>query len=184
MSTPKLPRAPNRTTPGFAFSILDRVLREHMAKRRFGKSEQGQVLEFFKSEGLTCVFCGTPEVRRWDHLVPVKSGGDTVPGNMVLSCGPCDDSKQHHPFEKWLLGSSPSGPRQKGVQDLDRRVQLLRDYMARFNYRPGTGEESLTSAELTELSGIRAEAVRLRAMVQAFTDRQSNRRKQGATPPG
>ena len=79
----KLPRVPGRTTPGFAFSILDRAISECLSRRQFGAVEIKQVIEFFDIDPPECVFCGATPVSRWDHLVPINGGGETLLGNMV-----------------------------------------------------------------------------------------------------
>ena len=43
-----------------------------------------KVLDFFDPTPHECIFCGNLDVKRWDHLVPISKGGDTVLGNMVL----------------------------------------------------------------------------------------------------
>jgi len=43
----KLPRTPQRTTPGFAFSMVERCLRDGLGRRKFGAPEQQEVLNFF-----------------------------------------------------------------------------------------------------------------------------------------
>ena len=69
-----LPSIPKRTTPGFAFSMIERALNECLGERRFGKAEIDQVLAFFNSANLECVYCGSRDVKRWDHLIPIKNG--------------------------------------------------------------------------------------------------------------
>lgn len=97
-----LPRALARTTSGFAFSILNRALLEGISDRKFGAAEMRRLLEYFGSDQPRCVYCGAIELARWDHLIPVKAGGDTVLGNMVPACAPCDDSKRDLDFAQWL----------------------------------------------------------------------------------
>jgi hypothetical protein len=41
------PPAPQRTTPGFSFSIVQRCLRDCIAERQFGKAEMEEVVAFF-----------------------------------------------------------------------------------------------------------------------------------------
>jgi hypothetical protein len=84
-------------TTGFGFSFLERSIRESFASRRFGKAYMEQILGELSDGRVECVYCGSPEVHRWDHLFPVAAGGDTVVGNMVPACARCDDSKQDLP---------------------------------------------------------------------------------------
>ena len=97
----KLPKVPMRTNLGFVFSMLERSITDSLSVRRFGQSEMAQVLAFFNTDPPECAFCGEANVKRWDHLIPVSLGGETVIGNMVLACGRCDDSKGQRPFEQW-----------------------------------------------------------------------------------
>lgn len=124
-----LPRAPQRITPSFAFSYIERAIQEGLKLRKFGLSEMDDVVRFFFDQrDPECVYCGSPEVRRWDHVVPVMQGGDTVVGNMVLACAQCDDSKQAADFEQWMNGDAPRSPKSRGVSDIDNRVRRIRDY--------------------------------------------------------
>jgi len=133
----KLPRVPSRTTLGFAFSILDRALREGLLERKFGKDEVAEVCEWFTIDGeLECVFCGSRDVMRWDHLVPVRYGGSTVLGNMVPSCQPCDDSKQHYDFEEWMMKSTKGSLKARGVVNIKARIKKLKRYQEKYNFHP------------------------------------------------
>ena len=53
-------------------------------------------------------------MRRWDHVVPVAKGGDTVVGNMVIACSRCDYSKQASEFERWMNGDWRGCPKERG----------------------------------------------------------------------
>lgn len=158
----KLPSAPQRTTPGFAFSILNRALLECIAVRQFGATEIREVLKFFGDDPPACAFCGAAPISRWDHLVPVTQGGDTVLGNMVPACSKCDDSKGDQPFEAWALGSAPGSPRSRGVADLEQRLAKLRDYAASYAYRPRAPHERLNAEEMRQLEVLRADLARAR----------------------
>ena len=72
-------------------------------------------MAFFGKNPPECVFCGNREVKRWDHLVPVMKGGETVLGNMVPACARCDDSKQAFPFEEWMVSDAKWSPKSRGV---------------------------------------------------------------------
>jgi len=128
-----LPPPPSRTTAGFAFSYIERCINESFARRRFGKSEMSQVLEHLSQGRVECAYCGSPEVRRWDHLFPVASGGDTVLGNMVPACARCDDSKRDIPYRQWMLSYAQFSPKSQRVPDLDLRLSALDKYVADFS---------------------------------------------------
>lgn len=164
----KLPKSPSRTTTGFAFSILDRAIRENFADRKFGKSEQEEILQFFGSDPLECTYCGSLDVRRWDHIVPIRKGGDTVLGNMVLSCSRCDDSKQDLDYEKWMRGSRPCSPFTQGILDLDDRILRIKSYVSRYEYTPSTLDSRLDSFETERLDELQGNFRSIRADLEAL----------------
>jgi len=166
----KLPRVPQRTTPGFAFSTVERALQECLAARQFGKEEIAKVLEFFGDDPPECVYCGSHEVRRWDHLVPVNKGGETVLGNMVLACARCDDSKRDLPFEEWMRSDAAGSPKSRGVKDIDQRVESIKAYVHRFGYTPQSLEERLDEHELERLTTIRSRLQELRKDIDALIE--------------
>jgi len=161
-----LPLSPSRTTTGFAFSILDRAIREGIARRKFGKTEKAQVLEFFDNSTPECVYCGSKDVKRWDHLVPIRNGGDTVLGNMVLACARCDDSKQHFEFEEWMTSSGRFSPQSQGVKDLQNRINKIKSYVDHFGYQPRHLDERLDSVEREKLEEIKESMGEIRAEVE------------------
>jgi hypothetical protein len=159
-----LPGTPGRTTPGFSFSIVERSLRDCIAERRFGKSEAQTASDFFDG---ACAFCGGP-IERWDHLVPVSVGGDTVLGNMVPACAKCDDSKQGLEFESWTRGSAPSPPASRGVEDVEGRVSRIREYVSAYGYQARGPHDRLTPDELRQYEIIRTDLKRARDDIDEF----------------
>ena len=149
-----LPLTPSRITLSFAYSYIERAFSECLARRQFGAVEKAQVIEFFGSP-VSCVYCGNLDVKRWDHLVAVNNGGETVIGNMVPACQKCDDSKQHKPFEEWMVGSAPSSPQSRGIKNIDDRMAKIRQYIAHFNYVVSPLSERLTADEMSQLQSIR-----------------------------
>lgn len=131
----KLPPPPQRTTTGFVFPTVERALADSLGRRAFGRREIAQVLAFFGDSPARCVFCGSPDVRRWDHLVPVMAGGETVPGNMVPACQACDDSKGGTPYADWMRSSAPKSPTTRGIPDVEARIALLDAYVRHFGSR-------------------------------------------------
>ena len=151
-----LPRAPQRITPSFAFSYIERSIQEGLTLRKFGRPEMDEVLRFFfDGRDPECVYCGSEDVRRWDHLVPVMAGGDTIVGNMVLACSQCDDSKQATEFEQWMTGDAPRSPLSRGVLDIESRVERIREYVRHHNYVVISLIERLDRRESDELKEIR-----------------------------
>ena len=168
MSVNKLPLVPGRTTPGFGFSLLERAILDCMGERQFGKPEIEKVVAFFRADPPECAFCGSLDIARWDHLVPVNSGGGTVIGNMVLACARCDDSKQHLPYEQWMLSSAQWSPLSRGVVDVEQRLERIREYVRHYNYQPPPLSERLTSEEQERLELIRAKLTEARIDLEAL----------------
>lgn len=152
-----LPNVPQKTSPSFAFSTLKRAIFESFGKRQFGQAEIEQVLDFFGNNPPECAFCGSTEVKRWDHLVPVMDGGETVIGNMVLACQSCDDSKGKSPFETWIWGNAAKSPKSRGVEDITKRVEKIKVYVQHFGYQPIAIEKRMTKKENQELARIEAQ---------------------------
>lgn len=154
----KLPRVPSRTTLGFAFSILDRAVREGLLERKFGKEEVAVVCEWFSKEGeVGCVFCGLRDVKRWDHLVPIRFGGSTVLGNMVPSCQLCDDSKQHYDYKEWMKKTNKGSLQDRGVLDIDERIKKLGEYQNRYKFEPKDVEELIPEQIRQKVENLRNE---------------------------
>lgn len=165
-----LPRVPQRTTPGFAFSTVERALRECLATRQFGQEEIAKVLEFFGTDPPECVYCGSHEVQRWDHLFPISRGGETVLGNLVPACAHCDNSKRAVPFEKWMVSDAKWSPKSRGVRDIDQRVERIKAYVQHFDYAPRSLEKRLDEHELERLTTIRSRLQDLREDIDAFIE--------------
>lgn len=67
---------------------------------------QESLTEWF--EGL-CAYCDKP-AGTWDHIIPVRDGGRTVPGNVVPACNSCNSSKKCADVIAWCerTGRDPS----------------------------------------------------------------------------
>jgi hypothetical protein len=126
-----------------------------------------RAIEFF-GEPLTCVFCGSEKVTLWEHLVPVARGGETVLGNMVPACQPCNDSKHSKPFDEWLTQRAERNPDAPGAQDVAARIARLRAYAQQFEYVVTTPESRLEAERLLQVEELRRRAKELRADVEAF----------------
>lgn len=163
-----LPRAPRRTTPGFAFSIIERSLNACLATRQFGKKEMEEALDFFGATPSECVFCGSQEFKRWDHLIPVREGGETVLGNIVPACALCDDSKRDRPFEEWMTSDVRGSPQSRGVSDVTQRIERIKAYVRHFGYEVRTLDERLDKQESERLSEIQSRLQQLRKDVDAL----------------
>src|SRR3954451_3617762 len=131
----RLPNAPQRTTPGFVFPNVERAINDCLGRREFGKAQMQQVIEFFGAVPPECAFCGGRPVARWDHLIPITLGGETVLGNMVPSCNRCDHAKQHRPYREWMLSDGPSSLQGRGVKDIELRLEMLVKYAQHFGYQ-------------------------------------------------
>ena len=179
----ELPRTPGRTTPAFGFSYIERALVDCFVERKFGRNEKEQVIEFFGrwERQPACVFCGTPEVRRWDHLIPVMDGGATVLGNMVPACAPCDDSKSRQPYKEWMTSNSSKSPIRRGVINVKERIQRIHDYVTHFGYICGPVESQLTADEIRRRTQLLGHLQELRREVDSLVD--DYRRRKGDNWP-
>ncbi|MFE4420384.1 HNH endonuclease [Streptomyces sp. NPDC056817] len=56
-----------------------------------------------------CAYCPAPATT-WDHIRPVRDGGQTEPGNVVPACATCNSSKKATDVFTWLesTGRTPS----------------------------------------------------------------------------
>ena len=172
----KLPKVPQRTNPSFAFNILKRSTVENFGRRQFGQAEVEEVIVFFGDNRPECAFCGSIEVKRWDHVVPVMDGGETVIGNMVLACQECDDSKGKSPFEKWIWGDAPKSPKSRGIEDIAERVEKINNYVKHYKYHPVAIEKRLSKQEKQELARIEAQLEdsrrELHDLISSYRDRR------------
>jgi 5-methylcytosine-specific restriction endonuclease McrA len=81
---------------------------------------------------LECAYCGDPS-SEWDHLRPlIKSrrptGFISEIGNLVPSCGKCNQSKGNSEWETWMTGPARWSPATRGVADLDNRIARLKRF--------------------------------------------------------
>ena len=181
-------KTPQRTTLSFAFSYIERAILEGTARRQFGDREKKEVIRFFGQEAPTCVYCGSLDVRRWDHLIAVKQGGETVLGSMVPACAACDDSKRDLDFRTWMLGRAPGSPTSWGVPDVRERIDRILQYTSHFGYRNGRVEDRFTPDEAAQFTRIRAKMDELRGEIAnflaGFQRRQSEETATGRTGAG
>jgi hypothetical protein len=164
----ELPRIPQRTTTGFAFSMVERAIKEACGRRELGRAEIREIINYFCKEELQCVYCGSPEVKRWDHLLPIGKGGETVLGNIVPSCQRCDDSKRDEYFEDWIKSDTKCSPKSRGVRDIDERIRKIKAYMKKYGYHAETLEEKLTEEERKQLDRIRSDLNKVRRAIESF----------------
>lgn len=160
-----LPRSPGRLTPAFGFSFVLRALQEGLARRQFGQSEMTQIVEFFGAP-VECVFCGSSDVKRWDHLIAVTHGGETVIGNMVPACASCDDSKQHKPYQEWMTKRGLA--LNHSESEIDTRIAKLEDYAKTFKYVHSSMHERLTNEERASLEEIQVEMSDLKLRIESL----------------
>jgi len=152
-------------TSAYGFAYVERALREGIGRRAFRAKEIALVAAFF-GEPLRCVYCDSPEVGRWDHLVPVVSGGETVVGNMVPACAPCDDSKSKRHFATWLRLQAQRGA--MSPESAEERITRLREYMERFEYQPEEYGSRLSADRAVQLADLRSRLSTLRRDVEEF----------------
>ena len=80
-----------------------------------------------------CAYCGD-RFSEWDHLKPLvkrrrPTGFISEIGNLVPSCGKCNQSKRNEDWERWMRSETAGlSPRSRGVVDLEQRIDRLRAY--------------------------------------------------------
>jgi len=148
--------------------MIRRALSDCLAARQFGKKEIADILTFFGSDPPECVYCGSQDVKRWDHLVPINKGGETLPGNMVPACAGCDDSKRAEPFEKWMLSNAERSPLSPGSADVAERIEHIKAYVRHFDYTARTLEERLNKPERERLMDIHSRLKELQKDIDAL----------------
>lgn len=84
------------------------------------------------AEDVRCAYCGDA-MTEWDHLRPLVSGQQPTGhvseiGNLVPSCGKCNQSKGNKPWKDWILGPAARSPKTRGITDLAERIQRLEAY--------------------------------------------------------
>jgi len=171
------PRIPQRTTTGFAFSVVERAIKEACAKRTLGQAEIREIIDYFGNKRLECVYCGSTDVKRWDHLLSISKGGETVLGNIVPSCSSCDDSKRDEYFEDWIRSDTECSPKGRGVKDIEDRIGKIRAYMKKYGYRAQPLEERLDKEEIKQLNNIRSKLREIRKDIEEFGEAYQRRIK-------
>ncbi len=83
-------------------------------------------------DDIRCAYCGD-KATEWDHLRPIISsqkptGYITEIGNLVPSCGKCNQSKGKSHWRTWMEGSARLSPKSRGVADLPHRIARLQAY--------------------------------------------------------
>jgi len=164
----RLPAAPQRTTPGSVFPDVDRALKDCLGRRRFGQKEMSKVLEMLQMVEPECIFCRSPGIQRWDHLVAIRQGGETVLGNMVPSCARCDDSKRELDYDQWMISDARNSPKSRRIADVAERLQRIKEFVRQSKYEVTPVEERLDATERERLAGIRARFQDLRQEVEAL----------------
>ncbi len=54
-----------------------------------------------------CHYCGSPDARHVDHVIPLCQGGTHDLVNLVRACGSCNSAKGPRTPEQWRRGDSP-----------------------------------------------------------------------------
>lgn len=85
---------------------------------------------------IQCAYCGG-DYSEWDHLNPLvvnkaPTGYISEIHNLVPACGKCNQSKGNRNWREWITGNARLAPKNKGVQDLDSRIDRLSEYEKRF----------------------------------------------------
>jgi hypothetical protein len=79
-----------------------------------------------------CAYCGDAK-SEWDHFRPIvvgklPTGFISEIGNLVPSCGKCNQAKGSQYWKDWMLSSAPRSPKSRRIRDLAQRVKRLEAY--------------------------------------------------------
>ena len=165
-----MPKAPTKITAARALYMLDRAMRERLLERAFGTEHLLRAIEYFQQAGVEgCIYCGSAQVERWDHLVSVRAGGATVLGNMVPACQPCDDSKGSRDYRVWLTSEARRNPARNNPfahQEVIRRVEA---YQKHFTYTsPPDFVSALTAEQHAQYSAFAESVAVFRSQLATF----------------
>jgi HNH endonuclease len=85
------------------------------------------------SEDLRCMYCGGPDPKHLDHVVPLSRGGPDGPENRLISCQSCNLRKSDRTPSEWLGRDAPLL-----ALDIERRIlaKLEMGSRARRGRRP------------------------------------------------
>jgi 5-methylcytosine-specific restriction endonuclease McrA len=77
--------------------------RDHVRSRKRGVWKLSRELaeSILDRLGPQCAYCGGP-MECWDHVVPIKHGGQTALYNLVPCCNSCNSRKRDKPLFAWL----------------------------------------------------------------------------------
>jgi len=94
-----------------------------------------------------CAYCGDKS-SEWDHLRPLvvnrrPTGFISEIGNLVPSCGKCNQSKGNKDWLKWMMSKAKHAPARREIPDLAERVERLKIYAAWREPRPVKFEDIL-----------------------------------------
>lgn len=94
--------------------------------------EQALTILTIDPNDVRCAYCGD-RATEWDHLRPLvwqrrPTGFITEIGNLVPSCGKCNQSKGNKPWREWMLGKAKLSPTGRGLADIANRVARLEAY--------------------------------------------------------
>jgi len=84
------------------------------------------------ASNLCCAYCGDKS-SEWDHLRPLVRGKQPTGyiseiGNLVPTCGKCNQSKGGQDWRSWMMGRAKQSPKSRKIQGLDKRISRLEDY--------------------------------------------------------
>ncbi len=85
-------------------------------------------------DAVECAYCGD-KASEWDHLRPLvvarrPTGYISEIGNLVPSCGKCNQSKGNKNWEVWMRSKARHAPARRDIADLERRIERLKAYEA------------------------------------------------------
>jgi hypothetical protein len=116
------------------------------------EQEVGQALRILGMEppNLRCAYCGDAYTE-WDHLRPLvikrrPTGYVSEIGNLVPSCGKCNQSKGNKEWRLWIESKAALSPGARNVPRLDEKIRRLEAYqkwrpVVRFEFESVVNKE-------------------------------------------
>ena len=129
------------------------------AHYRSSRTQKQELLELFDH---TCCYCGASidlTSMSEDHMIPInkKELGLHCWGNIVPSCGKCNDTKHLKHWEKYLSIVCTG----KNKEYSARRSKLL-SFVEKYRYQPDTQLQSIASHLYEDVGEVASTLIRLR----------------------
>jgi hypothetical protein len=169
-------KLPQKMSVGFGLSMINRALCEAFVDKE--RDSIHDVREGWSKFARThhisgCAYCGDAQTSRWDHLIPVQKGGETVVGNMIPVCQSCDDSKQDKKFDEWLRSRAQKMWLEKKGKTvaknyIESRIQVLNQFLKEHDAKCRSLVEKIPQTKRAQFDQIQSSLQQLRRDLEAL----------------